>query len=441
MPTATSTLTMTDLPPKKLKATVPLAPSSPQPSAIATLRTLYNRAARGFLHREVALVHSLLESAFALLHPPQPADHPDELAPHRSKWDILRITLETTIYASPPSDELPERLRELLTQPSHGLSHRHTTAHSASSPREPHPKRLRSSRLLLKLDAPDAGRVIIEDWLASRHYSPFSAVSAEEERINYSKVVEAYCVYILPKLEQWEYAKEFLEYESELSSDAREPQVLVTSLHAQTIAERLPPTPPPRVPGSPSLSSPRPYSPTPSTSSSSSLSSSASMHTVVPATPRPRSKLSSKPAVARATATPRAKPSVLPVASPPRAHHLAPRLYPPGSARTAAPPSTYALLKASLATYLPPHARLSAISLATFVLLLVLSLLVRRRRRAENPIKAGGDVAGGNAELVRRRLLAASAASGGSAGVLGRALSAVIRAVGDTVRMGGGGLV
>jgi hypothetical protein len=74
----------------------------------------------------------------------------------------------------------------------------------------------------LKVEAPDAGRVIVEDWLASRHYSLPSAASADEESVNYGKVIDAYCLYLLPKLEQWEYAKEFLDYESELPSSTRE---------------------------------------------------------------------------------------------------------------------------------------------------------------------------------------------------------------------------
>ncbi|KAJ7497025.1 hypothetical protein FB451DRAFT_212059 [Mycena latifolia] len=451
MPTATTTLTTAS--PRKLKAAMPPAPPSPESSTVATLHALYHRAARAFLLREVPLVHSLLESAFALLRPPEHLQGPDELAPYRSKWDLLRITLETTIYASPPAGNLPEALRELLTQPPHALI---TSAYHRSlslfTPRAESQKAsyIPSAVILtlvyssLKLEAPDAGRVVVEDWLASRHYSRFSSANAKEEGINYRKVVEAYCLYVLPKLEQWEYAREFLDYESELLSDARESfKSSLQALHAQAVAARLPP----RIPPSPSLPSPRPYSPTPSSSSSSSLSSTASMHTVVPATPRPRSNLAAtKPASARTassssasttTATPRATPSSLPVASPPRVHHVPPRLHHPIRASTA-PPSTYALLKASLAPYITSHVKLSAISLTTFVLLLVLPLLVRRRRAAN---KVSGELPGGNAELVRRRLLAASAASGGGAGLLGRMLAAVVRVVGDTVRMGGSGLV
>ncbi|KAJ7128979.1 hypothetical protein C8R43DRAFT_1026693 [Mycena crocata] len=452
MPTATSTLTTTALtPPKKLRAAMPQ-----ESSTVATLHTLYHRAARAFLLREVPLVHSLLESAFALLHPPEQYQNTDGLAPYRSKWDLLRITLETTIYASPSSGDLPVALRELLAQPPHTLiSSAYQRSLSLFTPRAA-PQRasyIPSAIILtliyssLKLEAPDAGRVVVEDWLASRSYAPFSDANAREEDVNYGKAVEAYCLYVLPKLEQWDYAREFLDYESELLPDVRESyKSSLRALHAQAIATRLP-SAPPHIPVSPSLSTPRPYSPTPSSSSSSSLSSSASMHTVVPATPRPRSKLAAKPSArtassssaSTATATPRATSSSLPIASPPRLHQ-SPRLYHPGSVRASTPPSVYSLLKASLAPYLTPRAKISAISFATFVFLFVVSLIVRRRR-APDLKKVTDEVSGGNAELVRRRLLAASAANGGGAGVLGRVLAAALRVIGDTVRMGGSGLV
>ncbi|KAJ7039143.1 hypothetical protein C8F04DRAFT_1231675 [Mycena alexandri] len=444
MPTATSTMTTTTSAPRKLKAT--------PASAVATLHTLYHRAARAFLLREVPLVHSLLDSAFALLHPPDhPHQQPDELAPYRSKWDLLRITLETTVYASPPTSAgLPDSLRELLAQPPHALI---TAAYARSltlfTPRAAPQKasHIPSAIILtlvyssLKLEAPDAGRVIVEDWLASRNDDIYLfSGDAKEEGSNYRKAVEAYCLYILPKLEQWEYAKEFLDYESELSPDVRENfKASLQTLHAEAVAARLPPKSRPMpIPTSPSLSSPsaRPYSPTPSSSSSSSsLSSTTSMHTVVPATPRPRSNLATKPSTTRSsssasTATPRATPSALPQASPPRLqhqqnqHHL-PRLYPNAARSTArTPPSAYELLKASLAPYLTARVKLSAISLATFVLLLVLPLLVRRRRN--NNANAGSMSGGvGNAERVRRRLQAASAASGSGVEALGRALGAM----------------
>ena len=57
----------------------------------------------------------------------------------------------------------------------------------------------------LKIDAPDVVRLVIED--------------SEE---GYEKTLELYILHMVPKLEQWEYAREFLEYESELTSQRRE---------------------------------------------------------------------------------------------------------------------------------------------------------------------------------------------------------------------------
>jgi hypothetical protein len=227
MPTATSTTTLTTAPPRKLKQAMP-----PEPSPVATLHTLYHRAARAFLLREVPLVHELLESAFALLHPPEPfLQQPDGLASYRSKWDLLRITFETTIYASPPTVGLPDSLRKLLAQPPTALI---TAAYHRSlalfTPRAAPQKAsyIPSAVILtlvyssLKLEAPDAGRIVVEDWLASRDNSLLSSENAKEEDSNYRKAVEAYCLCVLPKLEQWEYAREFLDYESELPPDIRE---------------------------------------------------------------------------------------------------------------------------------------------------------------------------------------------------------------------------
>jgi hypothetical protein len=69
----------------------------------------------------------------------------------------------------------------------------------------------------IKLGVPDAGRSIIEDWLAKRDIRQ-DAASTEKE---YDKVIELYCLHILPRLEEWDYATEFLQYESQLESIRR----------------------------------------------------------------------------------------------------------------------------------------------------------------------------------------------------------------------------
>jgi len=77
-----------------------------------------------------------------------------------------------------------------------------------------------------------------------------------------------------------------------------------------------------------------------------------------------------------------------------------------------------------------------------FVVFPLISLMIRRRRRAARIANAAGPRGTGavnatitNAELVRRRL------GGVEVGLLGRIWGEVVRAVTDTVKMAGSGLV
>lgn len=74
----------------------------------------------------------------------------------------------------------------------------------------------------LKLGAPDVGRIIIENWLARRESYEISNGLALTDGDGYEKVLELYCLHVLPRLGQWDYTKEFLEYESELPAHRRE---------------------------------------------------------------------------------------------------------------------------------------------------------------------------------------------------------------------------
>jgi hypothetical protein len=159
----------------------------------------------------------------------------DSLDSHRRKWDILRITLETTLYASPPHnirngepEILPAPLRanlmlsapELVSQLYTRSLRLFTPSHLAT----PHVGFLPSQILLtlvlsaLKLSCPDIARSIIEDWLGRRF--DVEGIVADPE--GYSKVMEMYALEVLPRLEEWEYAKEFLGYERELNSEFRQ---------------------------------------------------------------------------------------------------------------------------------------------------------------------------------------------------------------------------
>lgn len=202
-----------------------------QTSTSATLRSLYNRAGRAFVLRDIPLTYSLIQAAFALLSPPRAV--PDPLGDHRRKWDILRITFESTVYASPPpsTETLPESLRAILSESVQALSMSiytrslslFTPSNANSAPKATLNAAYLPSQVLttlvyssIKLDAADVGRVMIEDWLARRE----PQYSLEEE--GYAKILDLYCIHILPRLEQWDYATEFLEYENELPERKRE---------------------------------------------------------------------------------------------------------------------------------------------------------------------------------------------------------------------------
>ena len=196
------------------------------------MRSLYPRAARSFLHREFGLTESLLGSAFSLLPPPD-SSATDELSPHRKKWDILRITLETTAHASSAksgegSGELPPGLRATVAQTPHaylkGAYDRSLELFTPSSAARdaaflPAPIVVTLARGALQLDWPDFARGLVEEWVARRgQVDDPPPVDME----GYEKVLGVLCCEVLPRLDQWDYASEFLQYESELEPERRE---------------------------------------------------------------------------------------------------------------------------------------------------------------------------------------------------------------------------
>ncbi|TFK74163.1 hypothetical protein BDN72DRAFT_833885 [Pluteus cervinus] len=322
MPTATATTTTTL---STTFMTSPFIPQIPVKAAKlrpveATLQALYTRAAHAFILRDTPLTYSLLKEAFELLHPPPFSSTynsallaSDPLAASRRKWDILRITLESTVYTSPPPSHdpgFPENLRALLAQSAQSLitnayqrSLRLFTPGGDAASRRGDATHLPAAVLVtlahasLRTDCPDVGRLIIEEWLARRQGSRFvGEVRSDTSADGYDKVLDLYCLQVLPRLDQWDYADEFLSYESELQPSIRQNlkeslkqlhgrRVESTSKSQSSIAGSISNdiTPTPSGP-----TSPRPQSPSPSISSSSSSSSfsTTSTHTVVPPTPR-----------------------------------------------------------------------------------------------------------------------------------------------------------
>jgi hypothetical protein len=207
------------------------SPAQPQQLTATTLRPLYTRAVRAFLHRDIVLTHSLLTSAFALITPPlTPA--PDLLAEHRRKWDVLRITLDVTVYTAPPPDSasIPTALRSnALLSAAALLTSLHTRSlrlfAPADGPATPNSAFLPAQVLITlalssaKIGCPVAGRGIVEEWLACRALNATALNAAED---GYEKVLEVYILNILPALGEWAYARQFLGYETELPMQSRE---------------------------------------------------------------------------------------------------------------------------------------------------------------------------------------------------------------------------
>ena len=237
MPATTPTVPSTPFIPAKLATTplsqptsksLPSPPPRPRSNTAATLRPLYARAARAFLHRDIVLTYSLLSSAFALISPPS-TPVPDSLTDHRRKWDVLRITLEVTVYTAPPADtaSIPAALRSnallsaaaLLTS-FHTRSLRLFTPADGPAPNSAFlPPQVVVTLALssAKIGCPTAGRGIVEEWLACRTSS--STPTTDD---GYEKVLEVYLLSILPALGDWAYAKQFIGYETELPVQSRE---------------------------------------------------------------------------------------------------------------------------------------------------------------------------------------------------------------------------
>ncbi|KAH8100976.1 hypothetical protein BXZ70DRAFT_892573 [Cristinia sonorae] len=246
MPTATATThtvatTSSTIP---LKTAASVSPSSS--STAATLRSLYPRAAKAFLHRDIVLTHSLLSSAFALISPPSLAAPEDSLSAHRRKWEVLRITFETTTYSSPPPSEDPEalpsslRANQMLSPQSlvAAFHERSLQLFTPTSPLHKPSSTFLPARILvtlglasLKLGCPDIGRGITEDWLARRGQGTIA-----DDHDGYTKVLDLYCLQILPRLEEWDYAGDFLQYERELPQQSRDVCLFHHSLSTHALA-------------------------------------------------------------------------------------------------------------------------------------------------------------------------------------------------------------
>ena len=135
------------------------------------------------------------------------------------------------MYSSPPSSEDSETISPALraTQsqsPQSLVTSLHVRSPQLFTPSSPAqrpssaflPHQILHALVLssLSLGCYDVGRRIIEEWLASRTHD-----SSVEGRAAYAKVLKLYCTEVLPRMEEWEYAQDFLRYEGELDPEVR----------------------------------------------------------------------------------------------------------------------------------------------------------------------------------------------------------------------------
>lgn len=227
-------------------------------SAKSALRTLYDKAKHAFLQRDLVTADKLLNQAFLQL-PPPPLSHSqpgtrdiDGLDSQRRKWDILRITLWTTLFVSrgDGSDKTscPVHLAPYqFLQKLHSNSLRlftPTTAQESSSRQAQGDEEFTANIgnvpdqvvfLLivsaLKLDELRVAKEWIEDWLVRRDPSSTSdsppnttvdGPNGKEQMTSYEKIVDVYVLHVLPRLGLWDDATEFLRYETEMNESVKQ---------------------------------------------------------------------------------------------------------------------------------------------------------------------------------------------------------------------------
>ena len=209
---------------------------------------LYERAKHAFLQRDLLVANELLTQAFSQLGPSsggQSTDvdvDADALDSQRRKWDILRITLHTTLYTSQASDQrinLPSSSPGLRFNPAslppyqflQGLHSQSLKLFNAASAMPSIGKVPDQVVLLLVVSAVKLGEVHlakewVEDWLVRRDASSTSSspsiMDGSLTPTSYERIVDVYILHVLPRLGLWDDATEFMRYESEMNEDTKE---------------------------------------------------------------------------------------------------------------------------------------------------------------------------------------------------------------------------
>ncbi|KAG8832643.1 hypothetical protein FRC17_000955 [Serendipita sp. 399] len=285
----------------------PASSSSKKPgSTKTTLRTLYEQAKLAFLQRNLALAEKLVAQAFPLLGAPHSyEDEPskdgevrhttmDPLNSQRRKWDILRITLQTTVYTSQPSEATLPPLKFLHHLRSQSLKLFTPVGAVASIANVPDQVVLLLVVSALKLEELNAAKDWVEEWLMSRNSrredtmdppATTSDTATPTPMTSYERIIDIYVLHALPRLGLWDDAVEFLRYESEMRAEVKDriSQSLQLQRKRQLNGSRTrTPSPTPSLASSTSTISAASRQSPPRPASAASISSSASTATVRP---------------------------------------------------------------------------------------------------------------------------------------------------------------
>ncbi|KAG8868046.1 hypothetical protein FRC20_004282 [Serendipita sp. 405] len=275
-------------------------------STKSTLRTLYEQAKLAFLQRNLALADKLVTQAFTLL--AAPLSHggvqseegeigqktADPLDSQRRKWDILRITLQTTIYTSQPSEATLSPLKFLHRLRSQSLKLFTPVGAVASITNVPDTVVLLLIVSALKLEEVNTAKDWVEEWLMSRNPQREDTIDPQinasdatnsPPMTSYERIIDIYVLHVLPRLDLWDDAVEFLRYESEMREEVKEriSQSLQSQRKRQSNGSRnRTPSPTPSLASSTSTISVVSRQSPPRPASAASISSSASTATVRP---------------------------------------------------------------------------------------------------------------------------------------------------------------
>lgn len=169
---------------------IKVSASTSSTSAEQDLSALYPRAARAFLRRDLTKAFELVNQAFNLL----PIANTIDVA-SITKWEVLRITLEATSDAEFDVETIYSRARILF-----GYSE--------------FPAGVLTTLLLaaMKRGMTASARAVADDW--------FSRSDPNVE--GYERAVEVYALHLLPRLEAWGKAEEFLNERNGIAQSSRE---------------------------------------------------------------------------------------------------------------------------------------------------------------------------------------------------------------------------